>query len=216
MRVLLTLTIALLSFAPVAQEQQDRPLPDRWRGLILDQSTPEDAVAKFGKPEKDEMSVLRTFSIDEWLTEKRKQKIFRQLQFKNVEGMDKVFLSFLDGKLVAIDLDIKKEFAAQSLGNSYGVEFRPVFSGLTKALHPEKFERMQGRDYPRTYPTVYRLVAVTPKSFLNATVGNASFGAAFRDLGGVTESEGTFPGKVVWMQLVSRTLENRDGADVLK
>ncbi len=43
-----------------------------------------------------------------------------------------------------------------------------------------------------------------------------SFAGALAKSVGVPDDPGTFPGKVAMIQLISRTLENRDGADVLK
>jgi hypothetical protein len=35
-----------------APQEQDGAKPDRWRGLILDESTPEDAIKLLGQPKK--------------------------------------------------------------------------------------------------------------------------------------------------------------------
>ena len=43
--------LALNSYS-LAQEQ-DRPRPDRWRGMVLDETTPEAAIIALGKPAKD-------------------------------------------------------------------------------------------------------------------------------------------------------------------
>ena len=61
------------------------------------------------------------------------------------------------------------------------------------------------------------MVAVSEKSFVEAMVGNVpSLGGALARSAGIPDQPGTFPGKVEFVTLVSRTLENRDGADVLK
>ncbi|MFN2493643.1 MAG: hypothetical protein ABR501_12260 [Pyrinomonadaceae bacterium] len=42
----------LLSCLSVAAQDTDGPQPDRWRGLILDKSTPADAIKALGHPIK--------------------------------------------------------------------------------------------------------------------------------------------------------------------
>lgn len=84
-------------------------------------------------------------------------------------------------------------------------------------MHPEKFERNQDKDYATKYPTVYNLVAKSEKTFIVALVTNNSFGSILKDVTvGARDKEGAFPGKVAFVEILSRTLENRDGADVLK
>ena len=212
------LAAAILALTPRAHAQ-DAPRPDAWRGLRLDHSTPEDAIKLLGKPKKDAMGEVRVRELQARLTERTKQKIFRNLQFKDVEGLDAVYLSFLDDKLVVITLDIKKEFSPHSLSASYGMEFQPVIGGIEEALTPRgDLVRDQGKIYPKTYPTVYYMVAASPTSFVTAMVGNApSFAKALGQVTiGLADQEGTFPGKVGFVTLVSRQLENRDGIDALK
>lgn len=197
--------------------EQDHPLPDRWRGLVLDQSTPEDGIRILGKPAKDTTGSISADPINNWLTKRRKEKVFRTLIFNKPEGIDKATLSFLDGKLVMISLDVKKGISPEGLANIYGVPFQPLVDTLALALKPEDFERNQGKVYPKTYPTVYSMVAVSEHSFVNAMISNVpSFLGALAESAGVPDKPGSFPGRVEFVQLISRTLENRDGADVLK
>ncbi len=198
-------------------EKQDKPMPDRWRGMVIDESTPEDVTAKMGKPVKDELARFPRGALGDLLTAKTKEKKFRRLEYKELEGIDKAYFTFSENKLVAISLDIKKEFSPNALPNTYGLEFKPAFGSLTMALSPEKFERNQGKDYAISYPTVYNLVAKSEKTFIVALVANNSFGSILKDVAvGGRSKEGTFPGKVAYVEILSRTMENRDGADVLK
>src|SRR5436190_20578671 len=94
------LPIIFLFFVAAAFSQQ----PDRWRGLILSESTPEDAIQVLGKAEKDEANQpLRVFGgVSHWLTKRQKEKIFRVIEFKlgKEQGVQKADMYFLDGKLV--------------------------------------------------------------------------------------------------------------------
>ena len=85
------------------------------------------------------------------------------------------------------------------------------------AFRPRDFEQNQGRTYPKTYPVVYSMVAVSNRSFIAARVRNVpSFAGAFARSAGIPDQPGSLPGKVEHITLISRTLENRDGADVLR
>jgi hypothetical protein len=217
MKILILIAVLMTVPSFTCAQEQERPLPDRWRGLILDQSTPEDAIRVLGTPAIDKMGSLSAFRIQSWLTKKTKERIFRTLEFKKPEGIDKAFLSFLDGKLVAITLDMKKGIAPGALSNIYGIEFQPMVGATDIAFRPRDYETTQGRVYPKTYPTVYSMVGVSEKSFVDAMVTNVpSFGGALARSAGIPDQPGTFPGKVEFVTLISRTLENRDGADVLK
>jgi hypothetical protein len=87
--------IIALAVANSAQEQ-DKPLPDRWHGLILDQSTYDDAQRALGKSSSDK-------------TIGPKNRSLRVVTFKKVAGMNEVKLMFRDGKLVSIGLQPTKE-----------------------------------------------------------------------------------------------------------
>ena len=64
----------------VVAQEQDSPKPDKWRGLVLNESTPEDAIRILGQPAKDSMNRIFAEPIDNWLTKKHKDKIFRTLE----------------------------------------------------------------------------------------------------------------------------------------
>ena len=85
------------------------------------------------------------------------------------------------------------------------------------ALRPRDFERREGKVHPRTYPTIYHLASVSERSFVVAMIGNVpSFFGALAKGAGVEDKPGSFPGRTMLVQPVSRALENRGGADVLK
>lgn len=218
MKRLMPALILLLTLpSSLVVQEQTTPLPDRWRGLIVDQSTPEDAIRVLGRPSSDKVTSLTVYHINAWVTRRRKEKIFRRLEFKKPEGIDKAILCFLDNKLVMIELDLKSGISPNGLANIYGVSFRPMVSEVSEGLNPRDFERDQGRVYPRVYPVTYYMVAVSPQSFISAMVGNVpSFGGALARTMGIPDREGSFPGKVEILQIISRTLENRDGADQLR
>lgn len=185
--------------------------PDRWRGLVIDEATPEKAVEVLGTPSADKIDSFRVYKIDDWITKATREKKFRRLEFKNVEGLDKVILAFQDSKLVFIELNPKK-LDPDALENAFGIKFTPTFSKVDKALNPGNFGRETGKS--QKFPVFYYLYATAPKTFLVAGVSNSSLGSLLGTKG--VNDDMSCPGKVVQLQFVSRTLENMDGEEVLK
>src|SRR4051794_39081745 len=82
--LLLPLFLFLFAIAVIAQQ------PDRWRGLILDEATPEQAIAVLGQPKSDK--VEKNYLINyKWL-KKDIWKDLRILHYENVEGFGDVKL----------------------------------------------------------------------------------------------------------------------------
>lgn len=185
--------------------------PDSWRGVVLDITTPEQAIETLGKPSEDKIDSFRVYKIDDWLTKSIRQKKYRRLEFKGLSDMEKVILAFNDNRLVFIELNPKK-LDPDVLEQAYGIKFTATMSKLQGSVTPNN--RITGTNELAVYPTVYYLYSTSPTSFLVATVSNRSFGALMGS-GSVNDGVG-FPGEVKVLQLISRTLENKDGVDVLK
>jgi hypothetical protein len=198
--------LLLLAFSISATAQS----PDRWKGLIIDESTPENAIAILGKPSADKIDSFRVYKIEDWLAKSIREKKWRRREYKNVEGFDKVILAF-DTKLVFIELN-PKELDPDVLENAYGVPFIMTADKIVRAMQPGNYSRETGR--ARSFPSFYYLYAKPPKTFILASVSNSSLGAI---LGAKSINDDIgFPGKVQQLQIISRTLENRDGIETLK
>lgn len=162
-------SLALMTVA-VAQDAGG-PQPDRWRGLVLGESTPADAIRILGKPDKDKIDQLMVYDLHRWVTEKQNKKLFRNMEFGLGEkaGKQRALLSFLKDKLVMITLDLRSEtIEPNGLSNIYGVRFEPMVESLELAAFEKDYERNQGKVYPQTYPSDYALVAVSDSSFISA------------------------------------------------
>jgi hypothetical protein len=200
--------------SPTAQET---PRPDRWRGLVIDESTPEDIIRLFGQPRADRNERMHLDPIERWFTRRQRERIFRRLEYRNLEGIDKAWFYFDNNKLAQIMLDLDEEVAAQALPNIYNLQFRPVIGRFAQAVTPQNFPREQGQVYPREYPIVYHLVSVSDRTVVLAMINNVpSILGALSRSAGIPDQAGEFPGKVQFLQIISRTLENRDGSDVLR
>jgi hypothetical protein len=209
-RFILILVGALALMTTAVAQDAGGPKPDSWRGLVLGESTPKDAVRILGKPDKDKIDRLVVYDLHRWVTEKQNEKVFRNLEFSLGEkgGRQRALLSFLKDKLVMITLDFKSETVdANSLSNIYGVRFDPMIEAVDMAIFEKDYERHQGKVYPQTYPSVYALVAVAERSLILAKVGIAP--TVLRKLGkamGMSDEPGSYPGKVEIVQLISRSL----------
>jgi hypothetical protein len=206
------LLLFALSFSVFGQTS-DKAQPDRWRGLIIDEATPEKAIETLGKPDRDKLDSFRVYKIEKILTKQIREKTYRRLEFKSVDGFDKVILAFDKEKLVFIELNPKK-LSPNVLEGAYGLKLQPLFDKFDVALHNDNYERDAGELKAKEYPVFYYLFGKSPNAFILAGVQNASIGSV---LGTSGVNDGiSFPGKVALLQIISRTLENKDNADILK
>jgi hypothetical protein len=210
----LLLCLTLTFCASALSQEQDKPMPDRWHGLIINQSTPEEAIKALGQPVSDKNESFRPYPFDKRIS--TKGKTFRQLKFKEIKGLDSARLVFTDDKLVCIFLDLKDKIAASAIQNNYGIEFEPKISAMNSSNNPNDYERHEGKLYPKNYPAGYYLVGTTPEVWIGAAIDNSSFGAMMLGSSRGSTGSGAFPGKAAALIILSRSLENREGADVLK
>ncbi|MDQ3322933.1 MAG: hypothetical protein M3525_10980 [Acidobacteriota bacterium] len=209
-------TILLLPLAVFSQSSKAQP--NQWKGLTLDESTAEQAIEKLGKPKTDKMDKVRIPEIGQLLTKDLSKKKWRILNFKEIESVKNALLVFdANNKLVLIHFELK-DLAPQAFVNAYdNVSFKPTFSGIDQAFSPGDFSRDgSGNIYARNYPTVYFLIGQSEKSFVLGMVGNSSFGSVLKKTMGVPDSTLSYPGKVLVVELISRTLENKQGIELLK
>lgn len=212
--------LCLLAFLP-SQAQEIKTQFDGWRGLTLDVSTVEDAVAKLGKPTKDEINkdveIISRHGAD-WLNITKNQKIFRKLTFDKPEGFAKAKLYFKDNKLAIIELEAKYAFEEgwldpDDLNEVVDADFKP-FNAMfrdNKLPSPAEFAGFDDPTTKKEFRAYYEMIAVTEKSFVFAGVENRE---KFSVLGGnsVVNSKkkrdkgGSLPGNVRTLQIISRSL----------
>jgi hypothetical protein len=208
------LFIALAFCNSALAQEQDKPMPDRWHGLIINESTPEDAIKALGQPVSDKSESFRPYPFDKRIS--TKGRTFRHLKFKEIKGLDSARLVFTDDKLVCIFLDLKEKIAASAIQNNYGIDFEPKISAMNSSSNPNDYERHEGKLYPKNYPAGYYLVGTTPEVWIGAAIDNSSFGSLMLGSSRGSTGSGAFPGKAVSLIILSRSLENKEGADVLK
>src|SRR5258708_7905041 len=79
----------ILFLTCVAVSAQTSAQSDRWRGMILDQSLPDDVMKGFGNPKKDSSGNIYSWPIQNWLSARYKytrgEKSFRNLEYEKVD-----------------------------------------------------------------------------------------------------------------------------------
>ena len=169
-RMILFLSLALFAASSFGQSV-NRPRPDGFQGLILNETTSKDAIGSLGQPVSDKLDQLDVPKIGKWLDPKHKEKIFRRLAFKNAKDFRTIELSFLDDRLVMIELEFGKGLMAEKLPDLFGVEFalvgRPADLPDTPGLYLPSFP-------PILYPDFSTLIAISRPALI-LSVCRASF-----------------------------------------
>jgi hypothetical protein len=208
-------------------QEQAKPQPDGWRGLVIDVSTPEDAMRILGQPASDkDKQKLQITMLDKWLTGKKHNlKIFRQLYFKKPQGLVDTQLSFLGGKLVMIEIAPKEEnddyVDPDDLAEMFAVKFLPRNWYFRAKLPPLVEFQQTATENLKQYAEIYDLLAISERSFIIARIDNMTsrpMGIFTRgDVAGARkrnrekkerDAGGSFPGQVSFINIVSRQLEN--------
>jgi len=189
----LVLSSAIL-LAANASGQTNNSRADRFRGLILNQTTSEEAVRILGQPLTDKTDRLDVAKLSKWLDPKHKEKIFRQLSFKNVGDFSQIHLSFLENKLMMIELEFKKILFPARLNDLFGLEFAVIGAQGSPSDLPNEPGKYPVRFIPVFYPFNYNLIGISDKTFIwvDCSTGDART-----------------PGKIDRSRQVSRVLEKK-------
>ena len=166
--------------------------PDGFMGLTLNETTVEQTVALWGPPDIDKIDKLDPSQIKKWLEPKQNEKIFRQLTYKKTPDFQEIKLSFLDEKLIMIDLTFKRSLAPEKLHGLFRAEF--ALLGGPASL-PDKPGTYPIGFMATHFPDYYSMVAISEKTFI--FVNCASGGG------------GTSPGRVERTRQISRVLERK-------
>lgn len=181
---------------------------NKWHGIILSQTTVEQATEILGKSNKKSLARLSPTLHDKFLTPERKKKIWTRLMYKRKADMKKIELwADINNKIVMIHLQPKEKIEAGMLPEIYASKIVPWFTGLEVGMFPEDYEEREGNVYAKTYPSVYRLLSENDQAYLEAWVDNVSFGTALKQVTGVRDTRPGFPGKVSDIYLISKALK---------
>ena len=216
----ITVTLVVLLFAASVILAAEDVRPDGWAGMVLNVSSPEDAVRLFGPPGKDKDKVAlylpRPLS---WLSDKWKQKIFRTITYKKLREYKEVRFSFLDGKLVVISMEAPNAeiegnwIDPDDLETLFGVPFKPHQRTTKKLVTPAEFFAGAPDELKKDeYDYWYDMIAISDKSFIVAIADN------YKYISGLFEKPDAkrrkkinahgarYPGYVSDIEIISRTL----------
>ncbi len=171
--IVVSLSWALLAVGALAQ-LDNSPRPDGFRGLILNQTTAKDAIDILGQPAaEDKVDRLDVSKIGKWLDPKHKEKIFHHLTFKKIGDFRTIELSFLDDKLMMIELEFGKTFKPEKLRNLFGVEFAPVGGWSDLPDKPGQYPRPF---FVTHYPESFSVLGISDQAFIWANCSASSTG----------------------------------------
>src|SRR5262245_9804400 len=164
-KLTLSFSFALaLGASALAQQAQ----PDRWRGLVLGETTQGQAIALLGEPKESKPRKIRIMKIGDWLSKDVKREL-PCLRWEEVAGMKSVEAYFLNDKLVALDLQVKAEVRAAALDTIYGVEFKHLISNAGRtAAGPGAYQRDRGETFSNKEEDLYHVGAKAERAFLVA------------------------------------------------
>lgn len=201
--------------------QDDQPRSDRWGGMVLNVSTPDDAIRLFGTPSKDKdkvaLDVPRPLS---WLSVKCKEKLFRTITYKRIQEYKQVQFSFLGGKLVSISMEAPnaeledKWIDPDDLEQLFGVVFKPNRRRYNSQLPPPSdFQANSPAELKKDeYAYWYDMIAVSENSFIIAVADNYQYRSGIIDSPDVKRRKKInarglrYPGYVSEIEIISRTL----------
>lgn len=218
--IVVSILIMLLCAAPLLAVS-DEPRPDGWAGMVLNVSSPDDAIRLFGTPAKDKdkiaLDLPRPLS---WLSDGYKEKVFRTIAYKKLHEYKQVQFSFRDGKLVSIsmetpDAELEENWIdPDDLEQLFGVAFKPHKRKYNSKLpSPAEFQANAPAELKKDeYAYWYDMIAVSEKSFIVAIADNYKYRSGLFDSPDVKRrkkinARGTrYPGYVSNIEIISRTL----------
>lgn len=190
MNRLLTILFCLLLMSAKTMAQSSAS-PDGFQALVLNETTLDNAMKELGAPDTDKTDDLDVSQIGKWLDPKYKEKIFRKLTYKS-KAFSKIELSFLDDKLVMIDLTFKQGYDAEKISNLFAVRFALLGGPVSLPDNPGQYPRPF---IATSFPPNYSMVAISEKTFLLANCMSGGGGSS--------------PGTVLRIRQISRTLQEK-------
>ncbi|MEQ1924128.1 MAG: hypothetical protein ABL952_16620 [Pyrinomonadaceae bacterium] len=175
---------------------------ERWNALVLDETTPEQAIAIYGTPRIYRDSSLHVYDIQALLSADATKRNFETGEWENAKGHKSIMLTFSsDDKLRMIFATPDNE-GTKTLETLCGGNWKPAGKNMVKDFRAE----MAGN--PKSVPLVpitkkwYQIFAITPRAFCVADILNEIPNSA---LPAMT----AYPGRVGIITMVSRAVESK-------
>jgi len=175
---------------------------DRWNDLVLDETTPQQALALYGEPRIYRDSTLHVYDIQPLLSADTAKRNFETGEWENAKGHKSIMLTFSsDDKLRMIFATPDSE-GTKTLENLCGGNWKPAGQDLVKDFRAEMSA------IPKPVPTVpitkkwYQVYALTPRAFCVADILNEIPNS-------VLPIMPIYPGRVGIITMVSRAVESK-------
>lgn len=163
MKTPLLLFACLIFAGALLGQSHNAPRSDGFRDLIFTKTTTKDAIDMLGQPAADKLDALDMSKVGKWLDAKHKEKIFKQLTFKKVGDFKTLKLSFLDDRLMMIELEFGKNIKPEKLRNIFGVEFA-IVGGWSDL--PDKPGHYPRPFFVTHFPDSFSLVGISDQAFM--------------------------------------------------
>ena len=192
------LSLVLLTVAFVSTiNAQTKPIePLSWKAATIDVSTPDDIIAKYGKPEKEGVGTLDVlYTRANTFTQNTNKKDWKVLRYKEIEQVTNVEFCFnKDNRLVFI-------------------KFEPPHKDKTKLIDVQAFlKSFENINFkPRQDGLNYVIYGKHPSGYILAEINRRFNVHSIEDV-----PNDDWDGIVVTVQFVSKSLENNDNTNVLK
>ncbi len=187
---------------------------DSWKGVVIDQTTPQQAIALLGKPATDETGPVGDVYIGRILSGTSELTMYRTITYYGAEkGVPELSLAFSPaGKLVLISA-YPKNTPASILEKAFPSDWR--IAGEDPATDYENWDTaaaaVKSKPTDSEFGGSYQLLVRTPKVFSYATVF-----ATAEIINSHTAQTEIAPGKPLWgnilfLTMISRSLERKPG-----
>ncbi len=175
---------------------------ERWNGLVLDETTPLQAIALFGKPRLDRDSALHVYDIQPLLSADTAKRNFQTLEWENVQGSKSIMLTFsADDKLLMVFASFENE-GTKSLESLCGGNWKPAGQSLVNDFRAEMSSTAKPGSTTPVTKMVYKVFALTPRAFCTGYIINEPKTSAV-----LLPAMAAFPGTLSDITIVSRAVE---------
>lgn len=170
----------------------------------MDEATPQQAIALFGEPRLDRQSDLSMYEIQKLLSADTAKRNFKTLEWENVKGYKDVMLTFSSDDKLLLVFATPLDEAADSVETLCHGNWKPVVKDLASAFASEMSSPSAATSQEPLTRVVYNLFSLSPSTFCFASISNEHRASTEKSAQPVR-----FPGKVMIVVLVSRSVERK-------
>jgi hypothetical protein len=199
MRIFGIIAAFLIAFSVTAGQTAER-----WDELVLDETTPLQAIEIFGKTRLDRPSSLHVYDIQALLSADTAKLNFQALEWENVKGYKDVMLTFSSDDKLRMVFATPESQGTKSLENLCGGNWKPASRNLLKDFRSEIAAPSKSVLSAPITKSGYQVFALSPRAFCVADIINEP-----KPSETLLPAMTGFPGKVGIITMVSRAVESK-------